>query len=161
MFFDWWADTLQPIHAYSLAVDVSCLYGWPIMQLIYIVLIYKEIQRDRVQSHIWLTASSYIVENLRISSYIGKRFLIYDFAPNPIWIFLIYEENLVFFFYQCIVVDIFTSLANSMLLWLIWNIAAIYLLSLVTLCSLLVCKEMMYCECIHTVYLLAFDTQCL
>jgi hypothetical protein len=35
------------------------------------------------------------VKNLRISSYIGNPFLIYDFAPDPI---LIYEENFVFFF---------------------------------------------------------------
>ncbi len=48
-------------------------------------LIFKEIQRDRVQSHIWLTASSYMGKNLRISSYIRKPFLIYDFAPDPIW----------------------------------------------------------------------------
>ncbi len=50
-----------------------------------IFLIYKEIQRDRVQSHLWLTASSYMVKYLSISSYIRKPFLIYDFAPDPIW----------------------------------------------------------------------------
>ncbi len=35
-----------------------------------------------------------------ISSYIRKPFLMYDFAPDPIWIwnFLIYEENFIFFF---------------------------------------------------------------
>ncbi len=37
-----------------------------------IFLIYKEIQRDRGQSHVWLTASSYMVKYLRISSYIRK-----------------------------------------------------------------------------------------
>ncbi len=41
------------------------------------LLIYKEIQRDRVKSHIWLTASSYMVKNLRISSYIGKPYTSY------------------------------------------------------------------------------------
>ncbi len=46
----------------------------------------KEIRRDRVQSHTWLTASSYMVTYLRISSYMKKPFLIYDFAPDPIWI---------------------------------------------------------------------------
>jgi hypothetical protein len=52
-----------------------------------IFLISKEIQRDRVQSHIWLTgASSYMVKYLRISSYMKKPFPIYDFAPDPIWI---------------------------------------------------------------------------
>ncbi len=49
-----------------------------------IFLINKEFQRDRVQSHIWLTASSYPHKNLRISSYIRKPFLIYDYAPDPI-----------------------------------------------------------------------------
>jgi hypothetical protein len=48
--------------------------------LIYNIL-YKEIQRDPVQS---LAASSYMGRNLRISSYIRKPFLIYDFAPDPI-----------------------------------------------------------------------------
>ncbi len=52
----------------------------------------KEILRDQVQSHIWLTASSYIVKYLRISSYIRKPFLIYDFAPDPIWISLYMGE---------------------------------------------------------------------
>ncbi len=37
-------------------------------------------------------------KNLRISSYIRKPFLIYDFAPDPHLNFLIYEENFVFFF---------------------------------------------------------------
>ncbi len=55
--------------------------------------------RDRVQSHIWPTASSYMVKYLRISSYIRKPFLIYDFVPDPFWIPLnIYEENFLFFF---------------------------------------------------------------
>ncbi len=35
---------------------------------------------------------------LRISSYIRKPFLIYDFAPRSHMNFLIYEENLIFFF---------------------------------------------------------------
>ncbi len=61
-----------------------------------IFLIYKKIKRDWVQSHIWLTASSYIVKYLRISSYIRKPFLIYDFAPDPIWIYLYMRTS--FFF---------------------------------------------------------------
>ncbi len=46
----------------------------------------RKFGRDRLQSHIWLTASPYIVKYLRISSYIRKPFLIYDFATDPIWI---------------------------------------------------------------------------
>jgi hypothetical protein len=59
-----------------------------------ILLIHKKIKRDRVQSHIWLTASSYMGKNLRNSSYIRGPF------PSHLD-FLIYEENLVFFFCQC------------------------------------------------------------
>jgi hypothetical protein len=50
-----------------------------------------------VQSHMLLTASPYMTKYLRISSYIGKPFLIYDFAPDPFWIFFIYEENFISF----------------------------------------------------------------
>jgi hypothetical protein len=43
---------------------------------------------------------------LRIYSYIRKPFLIYDFAPAPCTLnFLIYEENLIFFFSVCIPID--------------------------------------------------------
>jgi hypothetical protein len=43
-----------------------------------IFLIYKEIQSGAVK-----TASSYMDKYLRISSYIRKPFLIYDFATAP------------------------------------------------------------------------------
>jgi hypothetical protein len=45
---------------------------------------------EQLQSHIWLTASSYMGKYLRISSYIyiRKPFLIYDFATAPLWISL-------------------------------------------------------------------------
>ncbi len=39
-------------------------------------------------------------KNLRIYSYIRKPFLIYDFAPNPIWMSL-YMRTFCFLFYQC------------------------------------------------------------
>jgi hypothetical protein len=42
----------------------------------------RKFRRDRVQSHILLTASSDTTKYLRISSYIRKPFLIYDFAPD-------------------------------------------------------------------------------
>jgi hypothetical protein len=51
---------------------------------------------EQLQSHIWLTASSYMVKYLRISPYSRKPFLIYDLCT--ILNFLIYEENLIFFF---------------------------------------------------------------
>ncbi len=46
----------------------------------------KKCRRDRFQSHIWLKASSYIVKYLRISSYIRKPILIYEFTTDTIWI---------------------------------------------------------------------------
>ncbi len=40
-----------------------------------------------------------MVNYLRMYSFIRNPFLIYDFAPDPIWISLYtYEENFVFFF---------------------------------------------------------------
>jgi hypothetical protein len=66
-----------------------------------IFLIRKEIQKGSVASHIWLTASSHMVKYLRISSYIRKSFLIYDFATDQ-FNFLTYEENFVFFLSLCL-----------------------------------------------------------
>ncbi len=43
---------------------------------------------EQLQSHIWLTSSLYMGKYLRISSYIKKPFLIYDFATAPLWISL-------------------------------------------------------------------------
>jgi hypothetical protein len=40
-------------------------------------------ERDRLQSHVLLTASPYMVKYLRISSYIRKPFYINDFATDP------------------------------------------------------------------------------
>ncbi len=56
---------------------------------------------EQLQSHIWLMASSYIGKYFRISSYIRKPFLIYDFATAPLWISL-YMRKILFSFYQCI-----------------------------------------------------------
>jgi hypothetical protein len=47
--------------------------------------IYKEIQGGSVaKSYILLMASLYMGKYFRISSYIGKPFLIYDFATAPL-----------------------------------------------------------------------------
>ncbi len=43
---------------------------------------------EQLQSHTWLTATSHMVKYLRISPYIRKPFLIYDFATAPFWISL-------------------------------------------------------------------------
>jgi hypothetical protein len=55
---------------------------------------------EQLQSHIWLTASSYMGKNLRISLFIRKPFLIYDFATAPLWIPYIWGK-FDFLFYQC------------------------------------------------------------
>jgi hypothetical protein len=62
-----------------------------------IFLIYKEIQSGAVKIHIWLTASSYMGKYFRISSYIRKHFLIYDFTTAPFWISL-YMRKILFYF---------------------------------------------------------------
>ncbi len=48
----------------------------------------RKFRMEQLQSHIWLTASSYMGKYLRISSYIRKLFLIYDFATVPLLISL-------------------------------------------------------------------------
>jgi hypothetical protein len=58
----------------------------------------RKFRMEQLQSHIWLTAFSYMGKYLCISSYIRKPFLIYDFATAPLWISLLYEENFLFFF---------------------------------------------------------------
>ncbi len=54
---------------------------------------------EQLQSHIWLTASSSsdMGKYLRISSYISKPFLMYDFATAPLSISL-YMRKILFSF---------------------------------------------------------------
>jgi hypothetical protein len=60
----------------------------------------KEIQNGAVaKSYIWLTASSYLVKYMRISSYIKKPFLIYSMTLQPI-------PSESFFFFQCEIWDL-------------------------------------------------------
>ncbi len=44
--------------------------------------------KKKIKFHKWLTASSYVVKYLRISSYIRKPYLKNDFATDPTWISL-------------------------------------------------------------------------
>ena len=67
-----------------------------------IFLIYREIQRDRVQSHIWLTTFHIWWKYLWISSYFRKPFLIYDFATAPLRISLYINKKFYFLFYKCV-----------------------------------------------------------
>jgi hypothetical protein len=64
-----------------------------------IFLIYKEIQRDRVQSHILLMASSYMVKDLRIPRILGGPSSYMTLHPIPSeFPYTVYEKNFVFFF---------------------------------------------------------------
>ncbi len=54
----------------------------------------RKFKMEQLQSYIWLTASSYMGKNLRISSCIRKPFLIYDFATAPLWIALYMRKTL-------------------------------------------------------------------
>ncbi len=58
---------------------------------------FREIRMEQLQSHIWLTASSYMGKYLRISLYIRKPLLIYNFATAPLWISL-YMRKILFSF---------------------------------------------------------------
>jgi hypothetical protein len=62
----------------------------------------RKFRMKQLQSHIWLTTSSYMGKYLHLSSYIRKPFLIYDFATAPLWISLYcIEGKFIFIFYQC------------------------------------------------------------
>ncbi len=68
----------------------------------------RKFRREQLPSHICLTASSYMTKYLRISSYIRKPFLIYDFTTAP-YEFLYIWGKFYFLFYRCIWHEILTS----------------------------------------------------
>ncbi len=65
-----------------------------------IILGYKEIRKGAVAKlYLYMTNGLLILTKfLRISSYISKPFLTYDFATAPSWISLTNEENFILFF---------------------------------------------------------------
>ncbi len=70
---------------------VQCIHTTLIKNIIKFSSYMRKFRMEQLQSHIWLTASSYMScmgKYLRISSYIRKPFLIYDFATIPLWISL-------------------------------------------------------------------------
>ncbi len=69
--------------------------------------------REQLHSLIWLIASSYVTKYLRITSYIRKPFLVYDFATAPLWISL---------FMRKIWLNFFTSAAKKTFLHKLKNI---------------------------------------
>ncbi len=90
------------------AIGVIQLFSTPVVILTALIkkkikfsLYLRKFRWDRLQSHKWLTASSYMVIYLHISSYIRKPFLLYDFATDPIWISLHMGKILYSFFSVC------------------------------------------------------------
>ncbi len=71
---------------------VQCIHTTLIKKKIKFSSYKRKCRMEQLQSHIWLTASTYIWKYLRISSYIRTPFLIYEFP------YTVYEENLIFFF---------------------------------------------------------------
>ncbi len=65
---------------------------------IFLIQYNRKFRIEQLQSHIWLTASSYMGKYLRISSYIRKPFFIYDFATAPLSISL-YMRKILFSFF--------------------------------------------------------------
>ncbi len=64
----------------------------------------RKFRREQLQSHIWLTASSYMGKCLRISSYIRKPYLIYMTLQLLHSEFPYIWGKFYFLFYQCIMV---------------------------------------------------------
>ncbi len=60
----------------------------------------RKFRVEQLQSHICLTASSYMGKYLHVSSYMRKPFLMYDIATAPLWISL-HMRKILFLFYQC------------------------------------------------------------
>ncbi len=58
----------------------------------------RKSRREQLQSHKWLTASLYMTKYMRISSYIKKTFIVYDFATASIW-FSFYMWKIVISFF--------------------------------------------------------------
>ena len=88
----------------------------------------RKFKMEHLQSHIWLTASSYMGTYLRISSYIRNPSLIYDFATAPFWISLNIRKIWFSFLSVCTVLWIKGSLCliyqGSFLNWRHWRGAA-------------------------------------
>ncbi len=82
-----------------------------------VFLIYKEIQNGAVAKSCYMTNGlliQYMGKYLRISSYIRKPFLIYDFATTPLWISL-YVRKIFFFFFISVGLLCAVQIINFML----------------------------------------------
>jgi hypothetical protein len=73
----------------------------------------RKFRMKQLQSHIWLTASSYMGKYLRTSSYLKKPFLIYDFVTGPLWISLYMRKV----FFSFLSVSLGTRCPISFLSW--------------------------------------------
>ncbi len=89
---------------------------------------------EQLQSHIRLTSSSYMGKYLRVSSYIRKPFLIYDFATAPLWISL--NMMKIWFYFLSVYTCLSFALSSLRLsVFVFWP--CIYPLSLAVFCPVL------------------------
>ncbi len=77
----------------SMQCTCTCLFiavsrDWGFEPRTHIFPLIRKFRKDRVQSHIWQTASSYMTKYWRNFSYFRKHFLIHDFATAPFFISL-------------------------------------------------------------------------
>ncbi len=79
----------------------------------------RKFRRKQLQSHIWLTVSSYMTKYFHISSYIRKLFLIDDFDTAPFWIYLYMRKIFSFFLIIAAPVHLVRSRRNLLTLSLI------------------------------------------
>ncbi len=104
--FLFWAMDLSLIHSHSLNPSSHpCLWisGCPtlIEKKIKFSLYIRKFRMEQLQSHIWLTASSYMGKYIfaYFLLYFRKPFLIYDFTTAPHWISL-YMRKILFSFLE-------------------------------------------------------------
>ncbi len=88
----------------------------------------RKFRVEQLQSHIWLTAFSYMGKYLHISSYIRKLFLIYDFSTAPLWISLYMRKIRLSFLSVYSVYRSPNKLWRSNSLFNLWNYRIEYLI---------------------------------
>ncbi len=114
----------------TLSYGTKSLYSTLVKKKIKFSSYVRKFRWGRLQSHVWLTASLYMVKYLRIFSYIRNPFLIYELATNPIWIsfylrkiyFLFYQRSLSRPHYSALFLHIFTTqllIATRIRVWFI------------------------------------------
>jgi hypothetical protein len=122
----------QPTHQFvlhRLSFWNTILYCTLIKKEIKVSSYIRKLRVEQLQSHIWLTASSYMGKYLGISLYIRKPFLIDDFATAPLWISL-YMRKIYFLFFSVQYSIVFRKLNLRITNWCVgWAYAYRYSLA--------------------------------